>query len=164
MSVHIVLHEPEIPANTGNIARTCAGTNSHLHLIHPLGFSTEDRMLKRAGCDYWPKVNVHYHDNFASLAAAWPEARFYFVETTGGSSYTEWDFSDTEEAYFFVFGKETTGLPEELLQAYSYPCLYLPQTSHVRSLNLSNAAAVLVYEAMRQQHFHPLDLKEPQQP
>ncbi|NJP36687.1 tRNA (uridine(34)/cytosine(34)/5-carboxymethylaminomethyluridine(34)-2'-O)-methyltransferase TrmL [Alkalicoccus luteus] len=159
MSVHVVLHEPEIPANTGNIARTCAGTNAHLHLIHPLGFSTDDRMLKRAGCDYWPKVSVHHHDSLDELMYAYPDGEFYAIETTGAVSYTVKDFSDADQDYFFVFGKETKGLPQEVLNRFEGRCLVIPQTSHVRSLNLSNTAAVLVYEAMRQQNF--VSLLEP---
>ncbi|PTL39027.1 tRNA (uridine(34)/cytosine(34)/5-carboxymethylaminomethyluridine(34)-2'-O)-methyltransferase TrmL [Alkalicoccus saliphilus] len=156
MSIHVVLHEPEIPANTGNIARTCAGTNTILHLIHPLGFSTDDRMLKRAGCDYWPNVRVNHHDSIEELIQAYPAGEFYFVETSGNKYYSEMDYSRTDQDYFFVFGKETKGLPEELTDKYAENCLVIPQTNLVRSLNLSNAAAILVYEAMRQQDFAAL--------
>ncbi|SDO27028.1 tRNA (uridine(34)/cytosine(34)/5-carboxymethylaminomethyluridine(34)-2'-O)-methyltransferase TrmL [Alkalicoccus daliensis] len=153
MAIHVVLHEPEIPANTGNIARTCAGTNSALHLIHPLGFSTDDRMLKRAGCDYWPNVKVEHHDSIEELIAAYPEGEFYYIETIGKTFYSEVDYSDLEKDYFFVFGKETKGLPAELTEANAERCLLIPQTNLVRSLNLSNTAAILVYEAMRQQNY-----------
>lgn len=153
MAIHVVLHEPEIPANTGNIARTCAGTNSHLHLIHPLGFSTDDRMLKRAGCDYWPDVLVHHYDSIEDLFAEFPDGEFFFIETIGEKYYHDFDYSNVEKNYFFVFGKETKGLPKSLTEAYKERCFRIPQTDKVRSLNLSNTAAILVYEALRQQGF-----------
>ncbi|MBB6449585.1 tRNA (cytidine/uridine-2'-O-)-methyltransferase [Geomicrobium halophilum] len=156
MSLHIVLHEPEIPANTGNIARSCAGTGASLHLIHPLGFSTEDRMLKRAGCDYWPHVNIAYHDSLEDFLADKAEENLYFVETTGSVPYTSWDYSDLEHEYFFVFGKETKGLPTWITEMYPDRCIRLPQNTQVRSLNLSNSAAIVLYEALRQQSFPQL--------
>ncbi|MDQ0256825.1 tRNA (cytidine/uridine-2'-O-)-methyltransferase [Evansella vedderi] len=153
MAIHVVLHEPEIPANTGNIARTCAGTNTYLHLIHPLGFSTDDRMLKRAGCDYWPDVKVHHHDSIEELFAKYPNGEFFYIETIGEKYYHDFDYSDLETDYFFVFGKETKGLPASLTEANRDRCFRIPQTDKVRSLNLSNTAAILVYEALRQQGF-----------
>ncbi|WP_018924264.1 tRNA (uridine(34)/cytosine(34)/5-carboxymethylaminomethyluridine(34)-2'-O)-methyltransferase TrmL [Salsuginibacillus kocurii] len=153
MAIHVVLHEPEIPANTGNIARTCAATNSHLHLIHPLGFSTDDKMLKRAGCDYWPNVNITYHDNLEGFLTYASQGNIYFVETVDSKPYHMLDYSDPEKDYFFVFGKETKGLPTEVLKENDGSCLHLPQTDKVRSLNLSNAAAIVVYEACRQQGY-----------
>ncbi|SDI83419.1 tRNA (uridine(34)/cytosine(34)/5-carboxymethylaminomethyluridine(34)-2'-O)-methyltransferase TrmL [Natribacillus halophilus] len=153
MSVHIVLHEPEIPGNTGNIARTCAGTGTYLHLIHPLGFSTEDRMLKRAGCDYWPNVLITHHDSLDAFLVGKNREDLFFVETTGSAPYTTFDYRDPERDYFFVFGKETVGLPASIADEYPDRCLRLPQNNHVRSHNLSNAAAIVVYEALRQQSF-----------
>lgn len=153
MGLHIVLYQPEIPANTGNIARTCAGTNTTLHLIRPLGFSTDDKMLKRAGCDYWPDVKINYYDSIEECFATYKEGHFYFIETVGTKNYCEFDYSDTEKDHFFVFGRETTGLPNELLEENKERCLRIPQTDKIRSLNLSNTAAVLVYEALRQQGF-----------
>lgn len=153
MSLHVVLYQPEIPANTGNIARTCAGTNTHLHLIRPLGFSTDDKMLKRAGCDYWPNVKIHYYDSIDELYEQFPQGEFYYIETFGTKNYTEFDYSDVEKDYFFVFGKETTGIPRELILGKEDRCLRIPQTDKVRSLNLSNTAAIIVYEALRQQNF-----------
>ncbi|SER98397.1 tRNA (cytidine(34)-2'-O)-methyltransferase [Salisediminibacterium halotolerans] len=161
MGIHVVLHEPEIPANTGNIARTCAGTNTGLHLIHPLGFSTDDRMLKRAGCDYWPNVDVHHYDSFDELRRAYPDAEFYFIETIGGNHLYEYSYTDPDKEYFFVFGKETSGLPRELTDGNEGRCIKLPQTEHIRSLNLSNTAAIVVYEALRQQAFMPVHPKKP---
>ncbi|WP_100398061.1 tRNA (uridine(34)/cytosine(34)/5-carboxymethylaminomethyluridine(34)-2'-O)-methyltransferase TrmL [Bacillus sp. FJAT-44742] len=156
MAIHVVLYQPEIPANTGNIARTCAGTNTSLHLIRPLGFSTDDKMLKRAGCDYWPNVKINYYDAIEELLESHPEGNFFFVETIGTKTYSDFDYTDPAEDYFFVFGKETTGLPGEITDKYKEQCLRIPQTDKVRSLNLSNTAAILVYEAMRQQGFKGL--------
>ncbi|TSB44801.1 tRNA (uridine(34)/cytosine(34)/5-carboxymethylaminomethyluridine(34)-2'-O)-methyltransferase TrmL [Alkalicoccobacillus porphyridii] len=153
MGLNIVLYQPEIPANTGNIARTCAGTNTSLHLIRPLGFSTEDRMLKRAGCDYWPNVKINYYDSFDELTSRFPQASIYLIETVGTKSYSDFDYSNIEEEIFFVFGKETTGLPEDIIDRYRENCLRIPQTDKVRSLNLSNTAAIVIYEAIRQQGF-----------
>ncbi|WP_026675102.1 tRNA (uridine(34)/cytosine(34)/5-carboxymethylaminomethyluridine(34)-2'-O)-methyltransferase TrmL [Alkalihalobacterium bogoriense] len=156
MGLHIVLYQPEIPANTGNIARTCAGTNTSLHLIRPLGFSTEDKMLKRAGCDYWPNVKIHYYDSVNELFETFPEGQFYFIETVGTKNYSEFDYSDKTKDIFFVFGRETTGLPKELLEDKKDACLRIPQTDKVRSLNVSNTAAIVIYEAIRQQQFEGL--------
>lgn len=156
MAIHVALFEPVIPANTGNIARTCAGTGVKLHLIKPLGFSTEDKMLKRAGLDYWSHVDLTYHDGINEFLAAYPEAKFYFITKFGKKSYAEFDFSDSAADLFFVFGKETSGLPEEVLQGNEDRCLRIPMNEHIRALNLSNTAAILIYEALRQQSF--LDL------
>ncbi|WP_209124251.1 tRNA (uridine(34)/cytosine(34)/5-carboxymethylaminomethyluridine(34)-2'-O)-methyltransferase TrmL [Alkalihalobacillus sp. BA299] len=153
MGLHIVLYQPEIPANTGNIARTCAGTNTSLHLIRPLGFSTDDKMLKRAGCDYWPNVKIHYYDSMDELFAKFPNGLFYFIETVGTKNYSEFDYSDATKDIFFVFGRETTGLPKQLLEERKEYCLRIPQTENIRSLNLSNTAAIVIYEAIRQQGF-----------
>ncbi|TMW69897.1 tRNA (uridine(34)/cytosine(34)/5-carboxymethylaminomethyluridine(34)-2'-O)-methyltransferase TrmL [Alteribacter natronophilus] len=157
MGIHVVLYQPEIPANTGNIARTCAGTNTSLHLIRPLGFSTEDRMLKRAGCDYWPSVKIHYYDSLEHFLEKHSRSELFFIETVGENYYHEREYSDPEKDYFFVFGRETTGLPQEVTERFRERCLKIPQTGNVRSLNLSNTAAILVYEALRQQSFAPLD-------
>jgi tRNA (cytidine/uridine-2'-O-)-methyltransferase len=156
MGLHIVLYQPEIPANTGNIARTCAGTNASLHLIRPLGFSTDDKMLKRAGCDYWPNVKINYYDSMDELFEQFPKGNFFYIETVGTKNYTDFDYSSQEEDHFFVFGRETTGLPNELLEQNLDRCLRIPQTDKIRSLNLSNTAAILVYEALRQQNFPDL--------
>ncbi|OQP06806.1 tRNA (uridine(34)/cytosine(34)/5-carboxymethylaminomethyluridine(34)-2'-O)-methyltransferase TrmL [Geobacillus sp. 46C-IIa] len=156
MPLHVVLYQPEIPANTGNIARTCAATDTALHLIRPLGFSTDDKMLKRAGLDYWTHVNISYYDSLDELFARFPHGEFYFITKFGRQYYDSFDFSDTEKDIFFVFGRETTGLPKELLEANIDHCLRIPMNDKVRSLNLSNTAAILVYEALRQQRFHGL--------
>ncbi|WP_411334484.1 tRNA (uridine(34)/cytosine(34)/5-carboxymethylaminomethyluridine(34)-2'-O)-methyltransferase TrmL [Metabacillus indicus] len=153
MALHVVLYQPEIPANTGNIARTCAATNTVLHLIRPLGFSTDDKMLKRAGLDYWEFVTVVYHDSLDELFEAYPQGDFYFISKFGEQPHTTFDYSSVEKDTFFVFGKETTGLPKDLIAANMEKCLRLPMTGNVRSLNLSNTAAILIYEALRQQNY-----------
>ncbi|WP_232698812.1 tRNA (uridine(34)/cytosine(34)/5-carboxymethylaminomethyluridine(34)-2'-O)-methyltransferase TrmL [Brevibacillus daliensis] len=150
MSIHIVLHEPLIPSNTGNIARTCAATGVHLHLIRPLGFSTDDKALKRAGLDYWHAVHVFYYDSFAHFEEvhAGHKHRFFFVETSGEKAYSDVAFQDGD---FIVLGKETSGLPEELLQDYPKDqVIRIPMGTATRSLNLSNCAAIVTFEALRQ--------------
>ncbi|MFF2885215.1 tRNA (uridine(34)/cytosine(34)/5-carboxymethylaminomethyluridine(34)-2'-O)-methyltransferase TrmL [Paenibacillus sp. NPDC057967] len=150
MAFHIVLVEPEIPANTGNISRTCAATGTHLHLVRPLGFDTDDKTLKRAGLDYWHSVNIHYHDSFQEVRELFPDARFFFASTRATKVYSEFDYRDGD---FFVFGRETKGLPQELIDANLDTCIRMPMTDNVRSLNLSNSAAIVVYEAFRQIEF-----------
>lgn len=154
MGIHIVLYQPQIPANTGNIARTCAATNTPLHLIHPLGFSTDDKMLKRAGLDYWEFVKINYYDSLDHFLEENKGGKFYFITKFGESKHTDFDFSYADEDIFFIFGRETTGLPKDVIAQYPETCLRLPMNNdHVRSLNLSNAAAILVYEALRQQNY-----------
>jgi tRNA (cytidine/uridine-2'-O-)-methyltransferase len=153
LALHVVLYQPEIPANTGNIARSCAATNTTLHLIRPLGFSTDDKMLKRAGLDYWEYVNVVYHDSLDELFEKYSKAEFFYLTKFGQQPHTTFDYSDVDKDYFFVFGRETTGLPKDLIEANMDKCLRLPMTEHVRSLNLSNTAAILIYEALRQQNY-----------
>lgn len=151
--INIVLVSPEIPQNTGNIARTCAATGCALHLVKPLGFSIDDKHLKRAGLDYWNKVVVGVYDCFEELEEKHPEANFYLVETDGSRFHTEVKYPDD---VFFVFGKETKGLPKELIEKYKDQLVRLPMRKGLRSLNLSNAAAVMVYEALRQRNFDGL--------
>jgi tRNA (cytidine/uridine-2'-O-)-methyltransferase len=151
--VNIVLLEPEIPANTGNIARTCAATGTRLHLVGPLGFSTGDKELKRAGLDYWHLVQVFYYDSFDELYAANRGATFYFTTTRAARWYTAVSYPPD---CFLVFGKETAGLPETLLHEFADWLVRIPITSAARSLNLSNAAAIVLYEALRQNGFEGL--------
>lgn len=148
--MHIVLVEPEIPANTGNISRTCAVAGISLHLVRPLGFSTDDRQLKRAGLDYWHLLDLHYHDSFADLQMKYPQGRFFYASTKGTHAYTEFTYRPDD---FFVFGKETKGLPDDLIQANLQTAIRIPQIDEARSLNLSNAVAIVVYEALRQLGF-----------
>lgn len=154
MSLHIALVEPEIPQNTGNIARTCAATGTGLHLIKPLGFSIEDRYLKRAGLDYWNEVLVSCCDSFAELREKYSRYTFFYASTKAGRAYTEVTYP---EDCFLVFGKETAGLPEELLEANRETCIRIPMRPGIRSLNLSNSAAIIVYEVLRQQGFKNLN-------
>ncbi len=152
-SLHIVLVEPEIPGNTGNIARLCAATGIDLHLVKPLGFSTDDKYLKRAGLDYWHLVNVHYHENFEEVAAMYHGHPFYFLSTKAPRAYTEVAY---EREALLVFGKETAGLPETLLAEHWERAVRIPMISEARSLNLSNSVAIVAYEALRQQGFAQL--------
>ncbi len=157
MAIHIVLYQPEIPANTGNIARTCLATGAVLHLIRPLGFSTDDKMLRRAGLDYWQDVDVRYYDSLEELYETYPEGDFYYIENFGTKYYTDYDYSNRDQDLFFVFGRETNGIPKELLVGKEDKCLRIHMTGKVRSLNLSNTAAIIVYEALRQQSFPVVD-------
>lgn len=150
---HIVLVEPEIPQNAGNIARTCAATGTHLHMIRPLGFEVTDKYLKRAGLDYWHLVNISYYDSFEELRAQYPNSRFFFFTTKGRHRHSDVSFQDGD---FLVFGKETRGLPEELLLQNEKTCLRIPMFSEARSLNLSNSVAVALYEALRQNDYEGL--------
>ncbi|MDD4170323.1 MAG: tRNA (uridine(34)/cytosine(34)/5-carboxymethylaminomethyluridine(34)-2'-O)-methyltransferase TrmL [Desulfotomaculaceae bacterium] len=148
--MHVVLVEPEIPANTGNIARTCAATGSTLHLIRPLGFSTDDKYLKRAGLDYWYLVEVIYHDSFREFLACYPYCRLYLSTTKASRSYTDVSY---EPDSFLVFGPETRGLSKEILDAYPQSQIRIPMVDGARSLNLGNSVSVVLYEALRQQGF-----------
>lgn len=148
--MHIVLVEPEIPANTGNISRTCAITGTSLHLVKPLGFSTDDKYLKRAGLDYWHQLDLHYHENIKELRQKYPAKRFWYLTTKGGVSYTNVKFMPDD---FLVFGKETAGLPQDLIAANPTSCIRIPMLPAFRSLNLSNTTAIVLYEALRQQGF-----------
>ena len=151
--MHIVLIEPEIPGNTGNIARLCAATGLELHLVRPLGFEVDDRHLKRAGLDYWHLVKVHYHDNFAEVQEKYKGHKFYFCSTKAPRSYTEAEFGSED---MLVFGKETAGIPESILKENWETCVRIPMISEARSLNLSNSVAIVAYEALRQQGFEGL--------
>lgn len=150
---HIVLVEPEIPQNAGNIARTCAATGTHLHMIRPLGFEVTDKYLKRAGLDYWHLVDISYYDSFEELQAKYPDSRFFYFTTKGRHRHSDVQFRDGD---FLVFGKETKGLPEELLMQNEEACLRIPMFSEARSLNLSNSVAVALYEALRQTNYNGL--------
>ncbi|EGQ1621103.1 tRNA (uridine(34)/cytosine(34)/5-carboxymethylaminomethyluridine(34)-2'-O)-methyltransferase TrmL [Staphylococcus pseudintermedius] len=152
MPIHVVLYQPEIPANTGNIARTCAATDTHLHLIRPLGFSTDDKMLRRAGLDYWKYVSITYYDNIESFFEQ-TEGQYFLLTKFGSKNHTSQDFSDVDQNYYFIFGKETTGLPNWVKDKYDNTALRIPMNENVRALNLSNTAAILVYEALRQQNY-----------
>lgn len=145
--LHVVLYQPEIPPNTGNIARLCAATGAHLHLIRPLGFSVDDKQLKRAGLDYWHLLSISYHDSFPELREQAESARFFYLTTRAERSHTEQIYTDGD---FLVFGPETRGLPAAILEIEPEHNLRIPMISDARSLNLSNSVAVVVYEALRQ--------------
>lgn len=151
--MHIVLIEPEIPQNTGNIARTCALTRSSLHLVKPLGFSVEDRYLKRAGLDYWDKVEVKIWDDFTQLLKAYPQQRKFFATTHTSQYYYQVHFQSDD---MLVFGPESRGLSAELLDVYANYLVRIPMLDIGRSLNLSNAVAIIVFEALRQMDFPEL--------
>lgn len=153
MGLHIVLYQPEIPANTGNIARTCLATDTTLHLIHPLGFSTDSKIVKRAGLDYWHHVRIEEHDSLKDLYEKYHEGVFYYIENFGTKYYTDCQYNHVEEDLFFVFGKETTGIPREEIIGKEDHCLRIHMSDRVRSLNLSNTAAIVIYEVLRQQGF-----------
>lgn len=150
---HVVLVEPEIPQNAGNIARTCAATGCVLHLVRPLGFEISDKQLKRAGLDYWHLVDVRVHDNIEEIFAAYPQGRYFFFTTKARRTYAEAEY---REGDFLVFGKETKGLPEELLVSRPESCVRIPIRAESRSLNLSNAVAIAVFEGLRQNDFRGL--------
>lgn len=153
MNVNIVLLEPEIPQNTGNIVRTCAATGAKLHLIKPLGFVLEDRYLKRAGLDYWPLAHISVYENIEEFYEKNGRENCFYVTTKGLNSYSDVEYPDT--VYMF-FGKETKGLPEELLAANKENCVRIPMVEEARSLNLSNAVAIVVYDIFRRQGFEGL--------
>lgn len=157
MKINVVMVEPEIPQNTGNIARTCAATNCKLHLIHPLGFSISDKYLKRAGLDYWDKVEIEEHESLEAFLKKYnvENNNMFFATTKAKHCYSDIDFSKMDEV-FVLFGKETKGLPEELLQKYMPNTIRIPMKDNLRSLNLSNSVAVIVYEILRQGDFKEL--------
>ena len=151
--MHIVLYAPEIPQNTGNIARTCAATGSVLHLIEPLGFQLSDKYLKRAGLDYWNLMELHVHPDFDTMMKEYPDAVYHFATTKAPRGYHEAQYGEND---FIVFGCETKGLPESLLSRVYDRCIRIPMRAEARSLNLSNSVAIILYEALRQQDFKGL--------
>ncbi len=154
MNINIVLVEPEIPQNTGNISRTCAATNCSLHMVKPFGFELSDKHLKRAGLDYWQYLDVHYYENLAEFFEKNKGGNFYFMSTKGDKVYSEASFKDGD---FLIFGKESHGLPEPLLKDNYDKTLRIPMYGNLRSLNLSNSVALTLYEALRQNNFEGLN-------
>ena len=158
MKLNIVMVEPEIPQNTGNIARTCAITNAKLHLVHPLGFKIDEKSVKRAGLDYWDKLEIEEHESLKSFLEKYKpeEHNMFFATTKGKTKYTDIDYSNMEEV-FVLYGKETKGLPEDLLKKYlDTKTIRIPMLKTLRSLNLSNAVAIITYEILRQRGFEDL--------
>ena len=158
MNLNIVLVEPEIPQNTGNIARTCAAIGAKLHLVKPLGFEISDKYLKRAGLDYWDKLEIEEHESLNNFLSKYnPEKNnMFFVTTKGQHCYSDIDYSNLDNI-FLLFGKETKGLPEYLLQKYINYAIRIPMKKNLRSLNLSNSVAILAYEVLRQHNFDNLE-------
>lgn len=148
--LNIVLHEPEMPANTGNIGRTCVAAGARLHLIEPLGFSINDKMVKRAGLDYWDKLDVTVYDDFNDFCERNPGAKIYMATTKAHKTYTEVSY---EPDCYIMFGKESVGIPEEILVDHEDTCVRIPMIGDIRSLNLSNSVAIVLYEALRQNNF-----------
>lgn len=158
MSMNIVLLEPEMPANTGNIGRTCVATGTKLHLIKPLGFEITDKMVKRAGLDYWPHLNYEVYENFEDFLEKNPDCagKLYMATTKARHIYTEVAY---EPDGYLMFGKESAGIPEEILVKYEEYCMRIPMEYNIRSLNLSNSVAIVLYEALRQHQFAQMELQ-----
>lgn len=153
---NIVLLEPEIPANTGNIGRTCVATGTKLHLIRPLGFKINEKTLKRAGLDYWENLDLTIYDSYSDFLAKNPEANIFFATTKAPNKYTDVSFKDGD---FIMFGKESAGIPEDILYKNQDKCIRIPMNEKIRSLNLSNSAAIVLYEALRQTDFLSMQAK-----
>ena len=158
--INIVLYEPEIPENTGNIMRTCAGTNSRLQLIEPLGFVLDEKRIKRSGVNYIDKVEYKRYLDYEDFKNN-NEGEYYYFTRYGTKSYDEIDFSDKNKNHYLIFGKESTGIPKEILREDLDKCMRIPMTDKVRALNLSNCAAIVIYEVLRQQNYEGLLFKEP---
>ena len=158
--IHVVLYQPEIPGNTGNIMRTCVATNTHLHLIKPLGFSIDDAHLKRSGVNYIDKLNYTVYENFEEFKEN-NRGTYYYFTRYGHKPHTSFDYSNQDEEIYLIFGKESTGIPKEILKNDLEHCMRIPMTDNVRSLNLSNCAAICIYEVLRQQNYRDLLRDEP---
>ena len=154
--LNVVLFEPEIPANTGNIGRTCVATGTRLHLIEPLGFSISEKAVKRAGMDYWDDLDVTTYVNWQDFCKKNPDAKIYFATTKAKHVYSEVSY---EPDCYIMFGKESAGIPEEILKETPDTCVRIPRLEEIRSLNLSNSVAVVLYEALRQNNFEHMELE-----
>ena len=154
--LNIVLHQPEIPANTGNIGRTCCATGTRLHLIEPLGFSLSEKALKRAGMDYWDKLDVTVYEDYEDFLNKNPNAVIYYATTKAPTCYSDAKF---EEDCYIMFGKESAGIPESILVNNQETCIRIPMNPEIRSLNLSNSVAIVLYEALRQNKFSGMELE-----
>ena len=154
--MHIILHQPEIPANTGNIGRTCVATGTSLRLIEPLGFRLDEKSIKRAGMDYWEHLDVTRYINFADFQEKHPSAKIWMATTKAKHVYTDVSFGPDD---FIMFGKESGGIPEEILVDHEETCIRIPMLPAIRSLNLSNSVAIVLYEALRQQGFDQMQLE-----
>lgn len=158
--INVVLFEPEIPGNTGNIMRTCAGTGTKLHLIKPLGFSLDDKYLKRSGVNYIEHCDYTVYENFDDFLIK-NNGTYYFLTRYGKKPHDSFDYSNQKENIYLIFGKESTGIPKEILKKYLDHCMRIPMNSNIRALNLSNSVAIMVYEVLRQQNYRDLLKTEP---
>lgn len=158
--IHIVLYEPEIPQNTGNIMRTCAGTGAKLHLIEPLGFSLDEKRVRRSGVNYIEHCDYTVYKNFEDFKSK-NKGTYYYLTRYGKKPHTTFDYSNAEEEIYFIFGKESTGIPKEILKDDLEHCLRIPTNDKIRALNLSNCVALVLYEALRQQDYNDLLREEP---
>lgn len=158
--INVVLFEPEIPGNTGNIMRTCAGTDVKLHLIKPLGFSLEDKYIKRSGVNYIEYCDYTVYENFLDFKSK-NEGTYYYLTRYGKKTHTSFDYSDKNEKIYLIFGKESTGIPKEILKEDLNHCMRIPMNSNIRALNLSNSVAIMVYEVLRQRDYLDLLREEP---
>jgi tRNA (cytidine/uridine-2'-O-)-methyltransferase len=159
--INVVLYEPEIPGNTGNIMRTCAGTNTKLHLIEPLGFSLADKYIKRSGANYLENCDYKVYKNYDEFLKENANGEFYFLTRYGKKPHTSFDYSDVSKNIYLIFGKESTGIPKEILKEHLNNCMRIPMNENIRSLNLSNTVAIMLYEVLRQQNYPNLLTKEP---
>ena len=158
--IHIVLYEPEIPGNTGNIMRTCVATGARLHLIKPLGFSLDEKSLKRSGVNYIDKLEYFVYDNYQDFLSK-NSGEFYFFTRYGHKPHSSFDYSSVKDDIYLIFGKESTGIPKKILRPNIDRCMRIPMTSNVRSLNLSNCCAIVIYEVLRQRNYESLLFDEP---
>lgn len=157
---NIVLYQPEIPQNTGNIMRTCVATNTKLHLIKPLGFKIDDASLKRSGVNYIDKLDWQVYENWEDFKSK-NEGTYYYFTRYGHKPHTSFDYNKKDENLYFIFGKESTGIPKEILKEDLEHCMRIPMTDNVRALNVSNSVAIVIYEALRQQDYNDLLMEEP---
>lgn len=160
MGINIVLYQPEIPQNTGNILRTCAGTDVVAHLIKPLGFSLEEKYVKRSSANYMENVDYRLYEDYDDFKSKNPGS-YYFLTRYGQKPHSSFDYSNSDEEIYFIFGRESSGIPKEILKDNFEHCLRIPMNDKIRSLNLSNCASILIYEALRQQNYNELLRKEP---
>ncbi len=158
--INVVLFEPEIPGNTGNIMRTCVATNTTLHLIKPLGFSLDEKYIKRSGVNYIDKCKYFVYENIEDFFSK-NKGTFYYLTRYGHKPHSSFDYSNTKENIYFIFGKESTGIPKKILKDNLDHCMRMPMTDNVRALNLSNTVAIMIYEALRQQNYRDLLFDEP---
>lgn len=158
--INVVLFEPEIPQNTGNIMRTCVGTDTKLHLIKPLGFKLDEKSVKRCGVNYIEYCNYSVYENWEDFKSK-NSGTYYYLTRYGKKSHTSFDYSNKNENIYLIFGKESTGIPKEILKEDLEHCMRIPMTNHIRALNLSNSVAIMVYEVLRQQDYRDLLTTEP---